>query len=157
MGEKWKQCQISFSWVPKSMQMVTTFMKLEDACSLEEKLWQIQMVYLKARDIILPTVVWKGCSFSWVMYVCESWTIKKAEQWRIDAFELVLKKTLENPLDSKEIKPVYPKGNQHWTFIGRTGAEAPILWPTDRNSRIHWKRRWCWERLRARGEGDDRG
>ena len=102
------------------MQMVTAFMKLEDACSLEEKLWQIQMVYLKARDIILPTVVWKGCSFSWVMYVCESWTIKKAEQWRIDAFELVLKKTLENPLDNKEIKPVNPKGNQPWVLTGRT-------------------------------------
>ena len=50
--------------------------------------------------------------FPVVVYVCESWTIKKAEQRRIDAFELVLKKTLENPLDSKEIKPVNPKGNQ---------------------------------------------
>ena len=67
---------------------------------------------LKSRDITLPTEV-KVMVFPVVMYGCESWTIKKAEHRRIDAFELVLKKTLENPLDSKEIKPVYPKGNQH--------------------------------------------
>ena len=70
------------------------------------------------------------------MYVCESATIRKAEQWRIGAFKLMLKKTLENPLDSKEIKPVYPKGNQHWTFIGSTGAKAPMLWPPDLKSRL---------------------
>ena len=62
------------------------------------------------------------------MYRCESWTIKRAECWRIDAFEL--EKTLESSLDSKEIQPVHPKGNQPWIFIGRTDAEAeaPILW-----------------------------
>ena len=71
------------------------------------------------------------------MYRCESWMIKKAERWRIDAFELVLEKTLESPLDCKEIQPVYPKGNQSWIFIGRTDVEAetPILchlmWRTD--------------------------
>ena len=57
------------------------------------------------------------------MYGCESWTLKKAEYWRIDAFTVVLE-TLESPLDSKEIKPVNPKGNQHWVFIGRTDGEA---------------------------------
>ena len=67
---------------------------------------------------------------------CESWTVKIAECWRIDAFEKcweVLEKTLENPLDCKEIQPVHPKGNQSWIFIGRTDAEAetPILWPPD--------------------------
>ena len=59
---------------------------------------------------------------------------KKPGCWRIDAFELlVLKKTLESPLDSKEIKPVNPKGNQPWISIGKTyaEAEAPILWPPD--------------------------
>ena len=70
--------------------------------------------------------------FPVVMYGCESWTIKKAEWWRIDALKLALK-TLESLLDCKEIKPVYPKGNQPWIFIGRTDAEAaaPILWPRD--------------------------
>ena len=71
--------------------------------------------------------------FPVVMYGCESWTVKKAECWRIEAFELVLEKILESPLDSKEIKLVHPKGNQSWIFIGRTDAEAeaPRLWPPD--------------------------
>ena len=69
---------------------------------------------LKSRNIALPTKVClvKAVVFPIVMYGCESWTIKKVEHGRIDAFELVLKKTLENPLDSKEIKPGDPKGNQ---------------------------------------------
>ena len=63
------------------------------------------------------------------MYGCESWTIKKDECQRMDAFE----KTLESPLDCKEIQPAHPKGEQSWVFIGRTDveAEAPILWPPD--------------------------
>ena len=68
------------------------------------------------------------CFFPVVMYGCESWTIKKAEHWRIDAFKVMLEKTLERPLDWKEIKPVDPKGNQPWIFIGRTNTEDPILW-----------------------------
>ena len=90
---------------------------------------------LKSRDITLWTNVHlvKSMVFPVVMYECESWTIKKAERWRIGAFwTVVLKKTLESPLDFK-IKPVSPKGNQSWIFIGRTDAEdeAPILWPPD--------------------------
>ena len=70
---------------------------------------------------------------------------------------LVLEETLESPLGSKEIKPVNPKGNQPWTFIGRTDAEAwPIRWPPDAKNWLIRKRSWCWERLRA-GERDDRG
>ena len=68
------------------------------------------------------------------MYGCESWIIKKAEHWWIDAFEVwCWKKLLKSPLDSKEIQQVHPKGNQAWIFIGRTDAEAetPILWPPD--------------------------
>ena len=67
------------------------------------------------------------------MYGYESWTIKKAEQQRIDAFEMWHWSTLESPLDYKEIQPVKPKGNQSLIFIGRTDAEAeaPILWPCD--------------------------
>ena len=65
-------------------------------------------------------------------------TIKNAEHGRIDAFELVLEKTLESPLNSKETQPVHPKGNQSWIFIGRTGAEAeaPVLWPLDQKSQL---------------------
>ena len=69
---------------------------------------------------------------------------------------VVLEKTLESPLDCKEIQPVHPKGNQSWIFIGRTDieAETPILWPPNVKN---WKRPWCWERLEAGGEGEDRG
>ena len=89
---------------------------------------------LESRDITLPTKVClvKAMVFPVVMYECESWTVKKAERWRIDAFELWCW-TLESHLDYKEIKPVHPKGNQSWIFIGRTDAEAeaPILWLPD--------------------------
>ena len=64
-----------------------------------------------------------------VMYEFEKWIIKKAEHQRV--WTVVLEKTLESPLDSKEITPVTPKGNQHWVFTGRTDAEAPILWPPE--------------------------
>ena len=70
----------------------------------------------------------KAMVFLVVMYRRESWTIKKAECWRIYAFwTVVLEKTLESPLDCKEIKPVNPKGNQPWIFIGGTDAEAEPL------------------------------
>ena len=87
---------------------------------------------LKTRDISLPTKVHliKAMVSQVVMYGCESWTVKKVEHQRIDAFELVLEKTLESPLDCKEIQPVHPEGDQSWVFIGRTDVEAetPILW-----------------------------
>ena len=70
------------------------------------------------------------------MYGYESWVIKKAEHQRTDAWTIVLEKTLETPLDCKEIKLVNPKGNQSWIFTGRTDAEAeaPVLWPPDAKS-----------------------
>ena len=86
---------------------------------------------LKSRDITLRTKVHlvKAMVFPVVMYGCENWTIKKAEHQRIDAFELL--KTLESPLDCKEIQPVQFKGDHPWLIIGRndTKAETPILWP----------------------------
>ena len=91
------------------------------------------------------------------MYGCESCTIKKAEPKNWCFWTVVLEKTLESPLDCKEIQPVHPKGDQSWVFIGRTDveAEAPILWPPDVENWLSWKD-WCWERLRAGGEGDNR-
>ena len=67
---------------------------------------------------------------------------------------VVLEKTLESPLDCKEIQPVHPKGNQLWILIGRTDAEAetPILWPPDAKSQLTGKKSWCWERLKAKEE-----
>ena len=89
---------------------------------------------LKSRDNTLPTKVRlvKAMVFPVIMYGCESWTIKKAECQRIDAFQpVVLEKTLERPLDCKEVQSVHPKGDQSWVFIGKTDAKAetPILWP----------------------------
>ena len=79
----------------------------------------------------MPTMVWlvKAMVFPVVMYGCESWTIKKAECRRTDAFELWWWRRLESPLDCKEIQPVHHKGYQSWVFIGRTDVEAetPIL------------------------------
>ena len=90
---------------------------------------------LKSRDITLPTKIHlvEVMVFPVVMYGCESWTIKKAEHWRIDAFELWCWRRLESFLDCKEMQPVHPKGNQSWMFFGRTDfeAETPILWPRD--------------------------
>ena len=90
---------------------------------------------LKSKDSTLSTKVClvKVMVFPMVMYGCESWTVKKAEHRRIDAFELWCWRTLESPLDCKEIQPVRPKGDQSWVFIGRTDieAETPILWPPD--------------------------
>ena len=74
----------------------------------------------------------KAMFFPVVVYGCESWTIKKAEHQRIDAFELwCWRRLLKSPLDSKDIQPVHPKGVQSWVFIGRTDTEAetPIIWP----------------------------
>ena len=91
---------------------------------------------LKSRDITLPTKVFivKAVVFPVVMYGCESWTVKKAERRRIEAFELwCWRRLLRSPLACKEIKPVNLKGNQFWIFLGRTDADAevPILWPPD--------------------------
>ena len=89
MEKQWKQWQTLFWGAPKSLQMVTAAMKLKDAYSLEGKLWPTDSI-LKSRNITLPTKVRlvKAMVFPVVMYGCESWTVKEAEHWRIDAFEL---------------------------------------------------------------------
>ena len=88
---------------------------------------------LKSRNITLSTKVRlvKAMVFPVVMNGCESWTVKKTSTELMLLNTVVLEKTLESPLDSKEIQPVPPKGNQSRIFIGRTDVEAetPILWP----------------------------
>ena len=84
----------------------------------------------------------------------ESWVPKSWCFWTV-----VLEKTLESPLDSKEIQPVHLKGNQSWIFLN---IHWNIHWNSNtlatwRKELTHWKRPWCWERLKAGGEGDDRG
>ena len=91
----------------------------------------------------------------WELDHKKGWELKNWCLWTV-----VLEKTLESPLNSKETKPVNPKGNQNWIFIGKTDAEAeaPILWPHDAHigEPIQWtsslgKKPWCWERLKASG------
>ena len=98
---------------------------------------------LKSREITLPTKVHliKAMVFPVVMYGCEldykeGWAPKNWCFWTV-----VLEKTLDSPLDCKEIQPVHPEGDQSWVFIGRTDVEAetPILWPPDVKSWLIWK------------------
>ena len=117
---------------------------------------------LKSRDITLPTKVHlvKAMVFPVVMYGCESWTVKKAECQRAEAFELLCWKRLLSPLDCKEIKQVNLKGNQSWIFTGRTDveAEALIIWPPDAKNwligkdpvagKIEGRRKRGWQRIR---------
>ena len=115
----------------------------------------------KSRDITLLTKVRlvKAMVFPVVMYGCEldykeSWTPKNWRFWIV-----VLEKTLESPLGFKEIQPVNPKGNQPWIIHWKDWCWS---WSTNTlatwcEELTHWKRPWYWERLKARGEGDDRG
>ena len=115
---------------------------------------------LKSRDITLPTQVHlvRAMVFPVVMYGCKSWTIKKAEHWGIDDFELWhLEKTFESPLDCKESQPSYRKSvlNIHWK--DRCWSWNSSILATWCEELTHMKRPWWWERLRAGWEGDDRG
>ena len=102
----------------------------------------------------------QSCGFSsshvwmWELDYKESWVPKNQCFWTV-----VLEKTLESPLNCKEIQPVHPKGDQFWIFIGRTDAEAETpntltIWCKELT---HWKRPWHWERLKTGGDRDDRG
>ena len=159
MGEKWKQWQILFSWAPKSLRTVTAAMILKDACFLEKSYDKPRQHIKKQRQHFAnkgPSS--QSCGFSsshvwmWGLDHKESWAPKKG----FFSTE-VLEKTLESPLDSKEIKTINSKGN--WIFIGRTDAEAeaPVLWPPDANSQLIRKdsdagKSWGQEKKRVTGD-----
>ena len=134
-------------------------MKLKDACSLEEKLWPTWIAYSKAGTLLLPTKVClvKAMVFPVVMYGCESWTVKKAECQRIDAFEVWCWRRLlrvpwaartSNQSILKEISPGCSLEGLMLNFNTLTTWYEELT---------HWKRPWCWEGLGAGGEGDHRG
>ena len=113
---------------------------------------------LKSRNITLPTKVCLVKAMVFPVVMCGCWELDSKESWVLKNWcfwGVVLEKTLESHLDSKEIQLVHPKGNQPWMFIGRTDTEAetPIFWPPD----MKGARPWCWERLKAGGEGGNRG
>ena len=147
MGKQWKQWRTLLFWAPKSLQMVIAAMKLKDILLLGRKVMTNLDSKLISRHYFENTGLSSqsyGFSSShvwiWELDYKESWVPKNWCFWTV-----MLEKTPEIPLDSKEIQPVHPKGNQSWIFIGRTDAEAetPILWPPDVKN-WHWKRPWCW-------------
>ena len=139
MEKQWKQWQTSFSWVSKSLQMLTAAMKWKNACSLEEKLWQTSHNKKQRHYYTDKGPSSQSYSFSSFhvevqeLYHKESWALKNWCFWTD-----VLEKTLESSLDFQEIKPVNPKGIQTWIFNGRIDAEAeaPILRPPDEKSHL---------------------
>ena len=130
MGKQWKQWQTLFLVGSKITADGDCSHEIKRCLLLGRKVMTNLDSILKSRDLTLPTKVHlvKAMVFPVVMYECDSWTIKKAERQRIDAFELWYWRRL---LDCKEIQPVHPKGDQPWVFTGGTDAEAeaPILWP----------------------------
>ena len=148
-GKQWKQWQTIF-WGSKITAHGDCSHEIKRYLLLGRKAMTNLDSILNSRDITLPTKVHlvKAMVFPVVMYGCERWTIKKAEHWRIDVFELwCWRRLLKNPLDCKEIHPVHPKGNQSWIFIGRTD-----VWSWNSNTLAtwfkeltHWKRPWCFE------------
>ena len=159
MGKKWKQWQILSYWAPK-----ITGQWLQP--------WNYKMLAPCKKSYNKPTQCLKKLRYHFAnkgpksqsyrfsssyIRMCEldhkeGWAPKNWCFWT-----MVLEKALQSSLDSKEIKSVNPKGNQPRIFIGRTDAEAPILWPLDVKSQLTGKDPWCWERLRAGGEGENKG
>ena len=144
IGKQLKQWLTLFFKAPKSPQMVIVAIKLKDAYSLEGKVMTNLDSILKSRDISLSNKdpYSQGYGFSrghvwmWELDYKESWAPKN---WCFST--VVLEKTLESPLDCKEIQPVHPKGDQSWVFIGRTDVEAEtlIFLSPDVKSWIIWK------------------
>ena len=134
MGKQRKQCQILFCGAPKSLQVVTVAIKFKDSCSLEEKDQPRQHIKKQRHHCADKSLSSQNYVFSnshvwmWDLDYKESWTLKNWCFWTV-----VLEKTLDSPLDCKEIQSANPKGNPSWIFIGRTDAEAetPIPWPPD--------------------------
>ena len=160
MGKQWKQWQTLFSWAPKSLQIVTAAMKLKYSCSLDDKLWPPWQHFKKQRHYFAnkgPSSQSYGFSSShvwmWELDCEESWALKNWCFWTV-----VLEKTLEIPCTArrssqsilKEISPEYSleglmlklKLQYFGHLMGRTDS---------------LERSWSWERLKAGGEGDDRG
>ena len=130
MGKQWKQWQTLFWGAPKPLQMVNAAMKLEDAC-YDQPRWHIkkQRRYFTNKDLSSQTYGFSSSHvWMWELDYKKGCTPKNWCFWIV-----VLEKTLESPLDCKEIQPVHPKGDQSWISTARTDveAEAPILWPPD--------------------------
>ena len=156
MGKQWKQWQTIFLGSKITADGDCSH-EIKRCLLLGRKVMTNPDSILKSRDITLPTKVHlvKAMVFPVVRYGCESWTVKKAKHWRIDAFEVWCWRRLESPLHFKEIQPVHPKGDQSWVFTGRTDAEAetPILWPSHEKSWLIRKDPDAWRDWRQEEKG----
>ena len=161
MGKQWKQCQTLFFGGSKITADGDCSHEIKRRLLFGRKAMTNLDSILKSRDIILPTKVClvKAMVFPVLMYRCESWTIKKAEHWRIDAFELWCWRRLlrvswtarrSNQWILKEIIPEYSL--EGLILKLKLQYFGHLMWRL-----THWKRPWCWERLKTGGEGDDRG
>ena len=160
MGKQWKQCQSLFLGGSKITADGDCSHEIKRRLLLERKTITNLDSILKRSDITLPTKIRlvRAMVFPVFVYGCESWTIKKAKHWRIDAFELwCWRRLLRVPCTArrsnqsilKEISPEYSLERLMLSW-------SSILWPPD-GYLTHLKRPWCWERLKAGGERDDRG
>ena len=142
MGKQWKRWETLFWGAPKSLQMVTVAMKVKDTPWKKSDDQPRQHIKKQRHYFANKGPSSQGYVFSsshvwmWELVYKQSLAPKNWCFWTV-----VLEKTLESPLDCKEIQPVYPKRNQSWIFIGRTDVEveAPILWPPDAKNWLIWK------------------
>ena len=142
MGKQWKQCQTLIFWAPKSQQIVIAAMKLKDTPWKKSYDQPRQHIKKQLHYFVNKVPSSEGYGFSisyvwiWELEYKERWVLKNWCFWTV-----VLEKTLESPLDCKEIQPVHPKGDQSWVFFERTNVEAetPILWSPDAKSWLIWK------------------
>ena len=160
MGKQWKQWQTILGG-SKTTAGGDCSHEMKRCLLLGRKVMTNLDSILKSRDITLPTKVHlvKAMVFPIVMYGCESWAIKKAEHWRIDAFNcgvgedswesLGQQGDPTSPSSGKSVLNIYWK-DWCWSW-------NPNILTTGCEELTHWKRPWCWERLRVWGEGDDRG
>ena len=143
MEKQWKQWQTLFWGGSKITADGDCSHEIKRRLLLGRKVMTNLDSILKSRDITLPTNVClvKAMVFPVVMYGCESWTVKKAERWRIDVFELSCWRRLMRVPWTASPQPVHLKGDQSWVFIGRTHVEAegPVLWPPDGKNWLIWK------------------
>ena len=143
MGKQWKQCQTLFLGGSKITADGDCSHEIKRCLLLGRKVIINPDSLLKSRDITLSTkvhlvkaMVFPGHVWMWELDCEESWVKKNWCFWTV-----VLEKTVESPLDCKEIQPVHPKGDQSWVFIWRTDAKAetPILWPSDAKKWLIWE------------------
>ena len=140
MEKQWRQWQTLFSWASQITADGDCSYEIKRCLLLGRKAVANLDSMLKSRDITLSTGLYSQ-SYGFSSGHVQMWELDHKEGWKLKNWcfwTVVLEKTLENPLDCREIKPVNPKGSQSWIFIGRTNAEAeaPILWPSDPKSPI---------------------